>query len=211
MIKKTKYNFFDQKIQEITNRKVGLQDLMNQVNKHKLLVVEVIKFNNQPYLEIDSLWNVLYSTFNKAQDKCANFSLLDKLQDNKSEVWLSFSKAEFRNVICNCNNSFMPGPDKLLWHHLKIIINNSVCLSKIIDIANMCFSIGFWPSYFKTLTFIIIPKPNKEFYDSPKSFRPIVLLNTIGKLIEKIIGERLQFYAIVNDFIHFSQLGGLKK
>ena len=58
---------------------------------------------------------------------------------------------------------------------------------------------------------IIIPKPNKESYDSSKSFRPIVLLNMIGKLIEKVIGEKLQIYTIMNDFIYFSQLDGLKK
>ena len=75
----------------------------------------------------------------------------------------------------------------------------------------MCFDICFWPFHFKTSMSIIIPKPNKESYDSFKSFRPIVLLNTIGKLIEKVIGEKLQFYAIMNDFIHFSQLDGLKK
>ena len=57
---------------------------------------------------------------------------------------------------------------------------------------------------------VIIPKSNKKSYDSPKSFRPIVLLNTMGKLIEKVIGERLQFNMAVNDFIHPSQLGGLK-
>jgi len=67
------------------------------------------------------------------------------------------------------------------------------------------------PSHFKTLISIIIPKPNKESYDFPKYFRPIVLLNMISKLIEKVIGERLQFYVIMNDFIHFSQLGGFKK
>ena len=43
-----------------------------------------------------------------------------------------------------------------------------------------------------------------------KSFKPIVLLNTLGKLIEKVIGERLQFQVISNNFIHQSQLGGLK-
>jgi len=58
---------------------------------------------------------------------------------------------------------------------------------------------------------IIIPKPNKELYGSSKSFRPIVLLNTLGKLIEKVIGEHLQFYLILNNFIHSCQLGGLKQ
>jgi len=57
---------------------------------------------------------------------------------------------------------------------------------------------------------VIIPKPNKPSYDSPKSFHPIILLNTLGKLIKKVIGERLQFYVVSNDFIHPSQLGGLK-
>ena len=183
---------------------MGPWDLINWINKYKLLAVKAIKFNNQPCLEIDNLWNTLHSTFNKAQDRCVDFSLLDKLQDNKLEAWLPFSKVEFRNVICNCNNSSIPRPNKISWCYLKIIINNSVCLSKIIDIANTCFDIGFWPSHFKTLMSIIILKSNKESYNSPKSFRPIVLLNTIGKLIEKVIRGRLQFHAIMNDFIHFS-------
>ena len=54
---------------------------------------------------------------------------------------------------------------------------------------------------------IIIPKPNKMSYDQAKSFHPIVLLNTLGKLIEKVIAERLQFTVVNNDFIHPSQLG----
>ena len=57
---------------------------------------------------------------------------------------------------------------------------------------------------------IVIPKPNKLSYDSPKFFRPIVLLNTMGKLIEKVIGDRLQFQVVLNNFIHQSQLSGLK-
>ena len=46
--------------------------------------------------------------------------------------------------------------------------------------------------------------------DQPKAFWPIVLLNTLGKLIEKVIAERLEFTVVSNDFIHPSQLGGLK-
>jgi len=57
---------------------------------------------------------------------------------------------------------------------------------------------------------IIIPKPNKLSYDHAKIFHPIVLLNMLGKLIEKVIAERIQFMVVNNNFIHPSQLGGLK-
>ena len=57
---------------------------------------------------------------------------------------------------------------------------------------------------------IVIPKLNKKLYNSPKSFRPIILFNTVGKLIEKVIRERLQFNMTSNNFIHPSQLSSLK-
>jgi len=57
---------------------------------------------------------------------------------------------------------------------------------------------------------IIILKPNKMLYDQAKLFCPIVLLNILGKLIEKFITERLQFTVVNNNFIHLSQLDGLK-
>ena len=121
-----------------------------------------------------------------------------------------FLKEKFRFAISGCNNSSTPGPDKLSWSHLKIILKDNKCLNTIIHIANACINLGYWPSHFKKSTTVIIPKPNKKSYNSPKSFRPIVLLNTMGKLIKKVIGERLQFNIVLNDFIHLSQLGGLK-
>jgi len=57
---------------------------------------------------------------------------------------------------------------------------------------------------------VVIPKPNKSSYDNPKAFCPIVFLNTLGKLVEKVIAERLQFIVASNNFIYPSQLGSLK-
>ena len=85
-----------------------------------------------------------------------------------------------------------------------------MCLKNIVNITNTCIELGYWPNHFKTSTTIVIPKSNKVLYDLPKFFRSIVLLNTLGKLIEKVIGDRLQFYVISNNFIHQSQLEGLK-
>ena len=103
-----------------------------------------------------------------------------------------------------------PGLDKLTWHYLKLIIKNEDCLSNIINITNSCINLGHWPNYFKISTTIDIPKSNKSSFDHLKAFHPIVLLNILGKLIEKVVAERLQFMVACNDFIHPSQLGGLK-
>ena len=76
---------------------------------------------------------------------------------------------------------------------------DDACLNKIVCIANVCINLKFWPSYFKTTTTVVIPKPNKDSYNMPKSFQSIVLLNTTGKLIEKAISNYLQFYMTVRD------------
>ena len=136
--------------------------------------------------------------------------MLNKLDSYSLSLWSLFSEEEFTSIIVKYNNSSAPGPDKLLWGHLKCIIKDKTCLKNIIAIANACFEIGYWPNHFKNSTTIVIPKPNKMLYNSPKSFRPIVLLNTLGKLIEKVIGNKLQFHIISNNFIHQSQLRGLK-
>ena len=39
-------------------------------------------------------------------------------------------------------------------------------------------------------------------YDTSEIFRPIVLLNTLDKLIEKVISERFQFQALFNNMIY---------
>ena len=49
---------------------------------------------------------------------------------------------------------------------------------------------------------IIIPKPNKLSYNSFKTFCFIILLNTLEKLIEKILSSRIQAYSITSGFVY---------
>jgi len=66
---------------------------------------------------------------------------------------------------------------------------------------------GRFYRHFKELVFVIVPKPDKPVYDTSKAFRPIVLLNILSKLIEKIITRQLQFDAIKYSILYQNQLG----
>ena len=162
---------------------------MNWVKKRKLPAIEAIKYNNRPCLTPKNLWTALHSTFNTALHRQVDVEILNELDHKPSQSWGPFSKFEFLSAISNCADSSAPGPDRLTWRHWKTIVKNDACLSNVINITDACINLGHWPNHFKMSTTIIIPKPNKQSYDNPKAFRPIVLLNTLGKLIEKVIAE----------------------
>ena len=85
-----------------------------------------------------------------------------------------------------------------------------MCLKKIVDIANACILLEVWPRHFKEATLVIIPKSNKELYNTPKLFYSIVL-NTTDKLIKKVISNCLQFYILANNFLDPNQLGSIRQ
>ena len=131
--------------------------------KYKLPDIEAIQYNSWSCLEFKDFWQALHLSIHV-------ITILFGISSNKSKliwwIWakcMPFSKEEFKIIILKYNNLSLPGPNKLLWRYLKVIINDCSYLKKFINIANICINLEYWPSHFKISNSIIIPKPNKYY------------------------------------------------
>ena len=143
---------------------------MSWVKKYKLPVIKAIQYEGHLCIELKDLWKALHNSFNSAQMHEVDIHVLDEIPRKPTKEWNLFSKQELIDTLEKCNNSSAPNPDKLTWSHIKSIMRDNNCLLKFVNIANVCIDLGHWLSHFKMSTIIIIPKPNKSAYNSPKSY-----------------------------------------
>jgi hypothetical protein len=210
--KKAKRDFFDNRITEIADKAKRPWDLMNWVKPRKLPPMEELTFEGLRCNTEGEAWNALHSTFNSARDRLYDTTCFDNSVPQRNErKWWTFSEAELMEALAPCSGRSAPGPDHLTWTHLRCLTTDKTISSMLLWIADACINVGIWPDEFKESITVVIPKPGKPAYDVPKAFRPIVLLNTMGKLIEKMIANRLQFDAAKNGILHPCQFGGVRQ
>ena len=112
-IKEAKQSFFNNKIQEIANKSHGSWELMSWVKRRKLPATKAIEYNNRPCLTPISLWDALHNMFNMALHRQVDINILNEIDHKPSQVWMPFSRYEFKSTIHKCSNNSAPGPDKM--------------------------------------------------------------------------------------------------
>ncbi|PPQ93215.1 hypothetical protein CVT25_015211, partial [Psilocybe cyanescens] len=206
-VKNAKRVFFDSRITEISITNKRTWDLMSWVQQRKLPPCEAIQYQGQPCHALPQLWDALHNTYNSASDCPFDIDILDSIPDMPIWGWVPFSAFEMR---ASCSNVLAPGLDHIKWSVLKMLMRGPTHVFTILlSLANACLWVGHWPKHFKKSMSVIIPKPNKPSYSAPKAFRPIVLLNTVGKLIEKMLSNCIQFDGVASDVFHPNQIRGI--
>ena len=97
------------------------------------------------------------------------------------------------------------GPDGISNRILK------ACAEKLTDLLTplyqACVTLAYHPRAFKIANTITLKKPGKDDYTTPKAYRPIALLNTIGKVLEAVIARRITHMAESNNLLPDMQMG----
>lgn len=191
---------------------VDLSLVYTHTTNSSLLPVEAISYQGVPCTTLELLWNALHSTFNSAVNRPIDLAKLgDAWTAPTAQAWVPYSAAEMSDALAGTSNRSAPRLDHISWHHLKWIIQDDQCGRLLLWLANACLSSGHWPAKFKASTTVVIPKLGKPSYDTPKSFHPIVLLNTLGKLLEKMLSTRLQFEAAQHGVLHPNQFSSIRQ
>ena len=99
-----------------------------------------------------------------------------------------FSERELSTAVKSMKNGKAPGPDGLPAELLKAIARTQPSL--LLDMFNSCLRSGIFPARWKTARLVLISK-GKGKADSPFSYRPLCMLDTTGKLLEKLLKTRL--------------------
>lgn len=81
-----------------------------------------------------------------------------------------------------------------------------VFLACILDVLNAAFSAGYFPHSFKTAKLIFIPKLGGSLHNVA-NYRPISLLEFLGKLFEKILNNRFYTFLEENERLNEFQHG----
>jgi hypothetical protein len=103
------------------------------------------------------------------------------------------TEKEIRDVIRAASPLKAPGPDG---------ITNKVLQAGVAQLAphlTRSFSRSLHPRHcpvhFRESITVVLRKPGKDMYTAPKSYRPIALMNTTGKIMDAVIARRLSYLA----------------
>lgn len=112
---------------------------------------------------------------------------------------------EIRSTILGSISKKTPGEDVILNLILKLLIDS--LLPYLYRIFNKCLDTGFCLTHFWSSITVVLRKSGKRDYTTAKVYRPIALLNTLGKALEFILAKRITYLAETYGLLPHNQFG----
>jgi len=114
---------------------------------------------------------------------------------------------EISRALSKSSNTSAPGPDHIPYSVWKAV--HSIMPSLLRSLLDPLLAHGFHSPSLKKALGIVLDKPGKSSYDSPSSFRVIVLLRTLSKILLRVVASCLSAQAAICSLIHRLQCGSL--
>ena len=111
---------------------------------------------------------------------------------------------EVEAAISQLSNNSAPSPEEKIFN-IMLKKGGETLADGLYYIFQKFWSSGVLPNAFKLDPKVMLPKPGKTDYNSVRSYRPITLESVIGKVMERIICNRLIWKLEVDDGVANTQ------
>jgi hypothetical protein len=118
----------------------------------------------------------------------------------------SVTSQQVHKVLARTNAYKAPGPSGIPNILLKQCANTLVpCL---LPIYNVLLNLGHGPAKWKLSSTIVLRKPGKPDYSLAKVYRPIVLLETMSKVLSSCVADSMQYHTEKQKLLPNTHFGG---
>jgi hypothetical protein len=141
-------------------------------------------------------------------------AIVDELFPSKNEIkwYRTQERTTFPEItpseIIDCAKKIplgkAPGPDGIPDGIIKKLAFESPMVFS--NVYNSCLKEAYFPEAWKVAKLVLLRKGSKPL-DQPNSYRPICLLNTVGKFLERVIKNGLEQYLTTSEGLSERQYG----
>lgn len=125
-------------------------------------------------------------------------------EGNNTEDDVVFTETELNLILTQLAPRISPGTDKLTTNVLISIVNNNKTL--VLNKFTACLRFSYYPDIWKTSRVILIPK-KEQGTNELRNYRSICILPIFGKILEKLIKNRIYYFLYHNTLHHSQQCG----
>lgn len=138
-------------------------------------------------------------------DDITDTTFSDETFLNPIEVESQATAEEIASILQTRRANRAPGDDSISNDFLKAM--GTPLTVAVAGLTTACWKTGHYPARFRHARTVVIRKPNKPSYETAGAWRPIALLNTIGKLIEAITAQRIKTVVEEQGLLPDTQMG----
>lgn len=119
--------------------------------------------------------------------------------------WSQITKDQLMRTIKGLSPYKAPGPDGVA----NIVFQRSPILSDyLLPLFNAVFTLKTYYDPWRESITVILRKPGKPDYTTPKAYRPIALLNTTAKLLSAVVADRTSYILEKHQLLPAAHFGG---
>ena len=122
---------------------------------------------------------------------------------NSSIIFDPTTREEIFKIVDSFKNKTSCGKDEISNYLLKLII--PVIIDPIVYICNLSLSAGIFPADMKIAK--VIPIYKKDDHSIISNYRPVSILSSFSKILERLVYNRLSLFLSTNNLLNSSQYG----